>query len=288
MIYKIQNDKLCALVSDIGAELISVTKNGKELIWQNPGEFWGGHAPLLFPICGRLLGGRYLSQGKEYEMPIHGFTRHSTFSVDEYGDSRVIMSISSNEETKSVYPFDFKFTADYSIIDDQLCALFSVENTGGDILPYMFGWHPGFALDGDEEIGSFYVDFEGKKKLSIHSEQNGGFVTPEGEDYVLENGRYYLIEDDLYKKGTAIFTETDGKVSLHRHNDEKMLELSYTNNLHYLCIWKSPSSKARFVCLEPWSGIPADGITQENFDTRKMSRLQPGNCENYECRIKFY
>ena len=57
MIYTLKNDKLTAEISSLGAELISVKDGaGYEYIWQ--GEDWNGHAPVLFPLCGRINGGR--------------------------------------------------------------------------------------------------------------------------------------------------------------------------------------------------------------------------------------
>ena len=55
----------------------------------------------------------------------------------------------------------------------------------------------------------------------------------------------------------------------------------------YLCVWKDEFNEAKFVCLEPWSDIPADGVTPENFDTRKMSRLSKGKSESYTCKLSF-
>jgi hypothetical protein len=53
MNYIIKNDKLTVTIASFGAEIISVVKDGKERSWQNPTGEWDGHAPLLFPVCGR-------------------------------------------------------------------------------------------------------------------------------------------------------------------------------------------------------------------------------------------
>jgi galactose mutarotase-like enzyme len=53
-IHTFRNDRLTAIVAADGAELHSLkTSDGHELIWQ-AGPQWPRHAPLLFPIVGRL------------------------------------------------------------------------------------------------------------------------------------------------------------------------------------------------------------------------------------------
>ena len=53
MIYEFGNGTLKCKVSDLGAELVSVVHNGKERLWQNENGGWSGHAPILFPHCGK-------------------------------------------------------------------------------------------------------------------------------------------------------------------------------------------------------------------------------------------
>ena len=55
MLYTLQNDVLTVKVSDIGAEIHSVTRDGCEYIWVGDAAFWSSHAPWLFPVCGRFL-----------------------------------------------------------------------------------------------------------------------------------------------------------------------------------------------------------------------------------------
>ena len=49
MTYQLSSGLLELEISSIGAELISVKKQGKERLWQNENGGWSGHAPVLFP-----------------------------------------------------------------------------------------------------------------------------------------------------------------------------------------------------------------------------------------------
>ena len=115
MNYTIKSENLTVTVSSLGAELISaVGHDGFEYIWQNEsGEFWGGHAPLLFPHCGRILNSEYTYGGERYEMGIHGFARKMEFELVRQEPHSLVFSLQSSEETKKIYPFDFELIAEY-------------------------------------------------------------------------------------------------------------------------------------------------------------------------------
>ncbi len=286
MIHTLKNGELTVLINTHGAELISVSdRSGHEFIWQ--GEEWKKHAPILFPICGQLLEGKYVYNGIEYKMRKHGFTRDSEFEVISASDNSITLELSSNDETRALYPFEFKLTARYELDGDKLDFHATIENTGMHILPYMFGWHPAFTLGGSREIGSFYVTLPEKKSLTWHKLQHECFVDPFYTSYPIKSGKYYLNEDEIYKNDTMIFSSVPHTVKLAGGAQKHSVTLSYSDNLPYLAIWKSPTANARFICLEPWSNIPADGETAENFDTRVMQRLAVGKSEKYSYSVKF-
>ena len=96
-----------------------------------------------------------------------------------------------------------------------------------------------------------------------------------------------LSEEENAREGTMIFVGTGNCAKLYSQKSEHGLELSYSKNIPYFCIWKWESADAKYICLEPWSDVPGDGVTPENFDTKKMSRLQAGEKASYEYSIKF-
>lgn len=286
MIYTLKNDQLTVKVNSLGAELTSVIcESGYEYIWQ--GSEWNKHSPVLFPICGALLDGKYIFKGREYPMGKHGFTREAEFSLVECTDSSLTLKFESSEETLAIYPFEFSLTASFSLDKNKLLTVFSIENCGKQTMPYMFGWHPAFTLAGKREIGSFYVDFGEKKALTRHTLQNGPFVNPFYESYPLKASKYYLNEEEIYANDTMIFKDVPSTVKLAGGYQKHSITLSYSDNLPYLCIWKYPSSEARYVCLEPWSDIPSDGETPENFLSRAMSRISPLEKVEYEYNVTF-
>ena len=86
MIYTIENEFLRVSAEDDGA--------------QGDPSVWYGRAPVLFPIIGQLLDGKYRYSGREYEMPKHGFARHSVFAIKEQSEDSMTFSLASSDETR--------------------------------------------------------------------------------------------------------------------------------------------------------------------------------------------
>lgn len=289
-IYSAKNSYYRISVSTLGAELTSMkSANGFEHIWQKNGD-WHDQAPLLFPVCGRIKDKKYTYKGVEYPMNAHGFAKQSEFSLVEATDTRIVMELKANEETKKVYPFNFSLTASYELSGDELIFTATVKNGGEDTLPYMFGWHPGFNLetDGKVDINDYKLDFAGVESLNWFVLQNGPFVNPDSKPYPLTENAYQLSEEEIYPNDTMIFTGHKNKTTLHADGAAFTLDFSWSDNLPYLCIWKEEFNEAKYICLEPWSDVPADGVADENFDTRKMRRLAPGESASYTYKVKAY
>lgn len=285
MIYTINNDKLTLSINSKGAELISAKSvSGKEYIWQADKRYWGRHAPILFPVCGRLLNSEYTLGGKEYKMGSHGFARDSEFDVIEQCDNSITLVLKQNEQTALVYPFDFTLTVKYCVENTTVKMYIEVKNDGDKLMPYMIGWHPGFCIDG--VVDNYTVSFENGESIKRHYMKPSLFVDQTEVDYPLTDGRFALSENEIYGEDTVIFKDI-GRESVLSLNGQPRLRLRQSDNLPFYAIWKAPYSEAEYICLEPWSDIPSDGITPECFDTRRMSRLDGGKSEGYFFSAEF-
>ena len=113
MIYNLKNDCLSVSVSSLGAEIQSVKCCGKEYMWEGR-EFWKKHAPLLFPICGSITE-PYVYRGAEYSLEKHGFISDLDFKAVSASDTKLILIARETAQTLSSYPFNFEFTAKYTL-----------------------------------------------------------------------------------------------------------------------------------------------------------------------------
>ena len=69
--------------------------------------------------------------------------------------------------------------------------------------------------------------------------------------------------------------------------EESIRIVNHRKPCPFLCIWKDEFNAAKFVCLEPWSSLPADGVTPENFNEREMRRLAPSATEEFFYTLSF-
>jgi galactose mutarotase-like enzyme len=124
---------MCSLKSEAGIEFV----------WQ-AAPAWPRHAPLLFPIVGRLANDELRHRGKTYRMTQHGFARDSRFAWAERGESRCVLVLEDSETTRALYPFTFRLTATYAIDAAGLDLSLTIANTGKETLPASLGGHPAF------------------------------------------------------------------------------------------------------------------------------------------------
>ena len=109
MAIKIESADAIVTVNEHGAELVSFIDKatGKEYMWSGDAKYWGRHAPVLFPIVGRLKDDIYKVDGQEYHLSQHGFARDLNFEILNQSKNHAIFELHSSDETKEVYPFDF-------------------------------------------------------------------------------------------------------------------------------------------------------------------------------------
>ena len=287
MIYTIKSDKLTVGVNSLGAQLTSIKSPDFEYLWQ-PG-IWKDQAPLLFPLCGRLKDCKYTCQGKEYEMDLHGFLMFKEFTPVTVSDTRIVLECLSSEETRAVYPFDFKVVAEYTLDGEDIHFDYNITNNSGTTMPYMFGWHPAFNLPTDkgQDINDYEINFGELDSVIWEPLAPVGSILPRTRvRRELENHSYKLCETEIYEQDTMIFREHNCAVTLFAEGHPYKLSLEWSSNIPTLCVWKLPLHKEKFICIEPWATYPKDGVTDNDFDKRPMPRLEAGETERYSYTLK--
>ena len=121
------------LTSKIGGELVSFKLNGEERIHQgadsvdeNGKVYWKRHAPVLFPVVGKLKKNQTIINGKIYEMPQHGFARDFEFEPITNLDNFHSYVLKSNQITKHRYPYDFELYTTYRLDENRLTTMYRV------------------------------------------------------------------------------------------------------------------------------------------------------------------
>lgn len=290
MRYTIKNRLLTVTVDSLGAELVSVKKREEEYIRQcRDSELWSSHAPILFPVCGRLNGGGYLCEGREYNMPLHGFAKDFDFEVRCCGSDRILLSLSANEKTKEFFPFEFEFTVEYRLSSDAVDVKTVIKNKGGKVMPATVGFHPGFAIvrDADQvcDCRINFVEACSPDKLLLSTD---GFNTGRKCAFPLEDGHLLNVSDSLIGDCGLFLSNTSGCVRLESPVGKKRVEID-CRGIPYVGVWRESGKDVGYICIEPWCGLPSFEGELSDIETKNdMFRIQPMNEKKVGIRMKFF
>ena len=290
MIYTLQNDILTVQVSDIGAEIHSVKRDGCEYIWVGDPAFWSSHAPLLFPVCGRFFEAQYTAEGKTYEIPCHGFIRKAPLTLERVNGTSICFRVDATEETKKMYPFDFVLKIWHILEGDRVTTRFEIENMGDVILPATVGGHPGFnvPLDGEGAFEDYYLEFSKPCSPDQIGISPRGLFTGKKMAYGLQNGNVLPLSHKLFEIDGIFLSRMDSTVTLKSNKSERSVTLEYPD-MPYLGVWHSAKSEAPFVCIEPWCGLPGYDGEMEDINTRHdMFHILPGKTKIAQFSMTFH
>lgn len=250
----LSSDDLTVKFKPLGAELCSVkNKTGTEFIWQGKPEIWPRHAPVLFPIVGRLANNKYTFNGSVFELNQHGFARDMEFDLIEKTDQSCCFELQANEVSKKHYPFDFSLKINYQLKGNSLCTTYTIYNPSSDVLPVSIGSHPGFncPLHNNESFEDYYLEFEHNSyALSL---LNNGLRSGEKKPLLLTNNRLDLSAN-LFDSDALVFENHQiNTISLCSKKSANRIALNSVN-WPYFGIWAKKGC-TEFICLEPWQGI---------------------------------
>jgi len=289
MNYTLKNEYYTMTVSDMGAEIVSLkSPKGYEFLWQGGKDLWSMQAPLLFPLCGSYANQRYTIRGKERHIGLHGFALKSLFELVEKTEYSIEFRLKENEATLEEFPYEFLLSAKYTLCGEDILFEAKVKNNSDAVMPYMFGWHPGFNLptDNGQDTENYEIALGVDKVLWTPLDENGNFYTDTPKEYKLTGGSWLVNTKEIYPNDTMIFTSHKNEAKMFAKGHSYELTMSWSENLPTLCIWKEPLDETKFLCVEPWCEFNKDGIDDDNFDKRRVPRLAPGEENNYFFKFK--
>ncbi len=280
----IKNDKLTVKVSNIGATVKSVSSfDGKEYIWSGDERFWRGTCPILFPICGGLVGDTFSYEGKKYKLGRHGYIRFSEFDIVSATQSQITYHSQSNAETMACYPFVHEFFVTFALKDNSLKVTYSVKNNDKKTMYFSVGAHEGYQLEHPTE--QYSIVFDAPENPPVYSE----VFTPIEEQSVSynEDGNLVLtLSTEQFKTGSLVFHPVKSKnvALVSKHGDRKIsVDIS---EAEYLVLWSVPN--ASFLCIEPWNGYSdRDDFVGEISEREGIVALDSNDCYTFNHTITF-
>ncbi|WP_269242484.1 aldose 1-epimerase family protein [Flavobacterium limnophilum] len=244
----ISNSNLTAQINHFGAELFSLKNHeNQEYIWEGNPAFWGKHSPILFPIVGTLKNNSYHYEGTEYQLSRHGFARDMEFKLIKQSESSATFSLTSSEESRKVYPFDFELQIIYTLDENKLIIGYNIINNNNGVMPFSIGAHPAFALP--KSFDAYALAFEYPETLTSFELENDLLSDKSTTIEMIDN--QVSLDYSLFEKDALIFKRLQSKNITVLENDKPLLRVQF-DDFPNLGIWTK--NNAPFLCIEPWLG----------------------------------
>lgn len=268
-----------------GAEMVSWKAGGKELLWSADPAIWGRTSPVLFPVVGRLSGGRLSAGGRSYVMGVHGFAASSRFEVADRAPDFVRLRLVQDDATLAAFPFAFVLEIEYRLTAEALAVFFLVANPGAVDLPYALGLHPGFVwpLSGASRDGH-RIEFERAERPDVPVITKAGLFSAERR-LLPADGRILPLSDTLMAHEALCFLDAGSRSLRYVAPDGAAIRMTVEDFPHF-ALWSRP--QAPFLCIEAWTGHgDPDGFAGDVFDKPSMRVLSPGASARHAVRLSY-
>ena len=268
-----------------GAELQSLTKAGKEFLWQGNPAYWGRRAPILFPIVGQVAGGVFRVKGVEYKMGQHGFARDAEFERVGENEFKMVEAEHPN------YPYLCDLYAKYELKDNALSCQWTVVNTGKEPMHFQIGAHPAFNLpkyNSEDKLHGYFQCLGVDGKLVnpvVKNSVNGGlrhlYAEPKTLDSIIPITTETFADDAILIEDSQV-----AAVVLLDKNKKPVLTFSCPQAQAF-GLWAPQKPGCPFVCIEPWNGIADPVGFAGDIAERELDHcLAAGESYQFEYSIK--
>lgn len=283
MVHYIENDKLVLGVKEFGCEIASVKSKatGYEFMWQGNPDIWGGQAPILFPIVGRLIEDKYTLDGIEYEMPKHGFARKMPWEFIGAEDNSMSFRLSDTAETREIYPFEFDLVVTYTLDGATLTVSHDIKNKSDKTMYFSIGAHPAFnctigdtlSFDKNETLYTEKIDLVKSLRLP-------------DKTLVLDNEKDIVVTKDIFNEDALILSDIKSdNITLNLSEGDRKIIFNL-GKAPYLGIWAKPG--APYVCIEPWYGVNDSQVKKNDFSEKDaINPVEAGKIFNFTWKAEF-
>lgn len=287
--HSISNAYLSATIKADGAELCSLLDaSGEEMLWQAE-PVWPRHAPVLFPIVGRLKDDTLRHAGKTYRLTQHGFARDRSFAWLSRSSTACRLVLRDDAETRALYPFAFRLEVGFTLDDDALEISFTVTNPGREILPASVGAHPAFRWPLTEGIpkATHVLEFDAPEPAPIRR-LDGGLLKPAAVASPI-HGQVLALDPALFAADAIILDQLASQSVRYTAPGAEAIEVSW-EGFRDLGIWSratAPDACADFLCIEPWYGTASPMDFDGEFrDKPGLMLIPPGDRRVLTVRVR--
>ena len=289
MLYTLENEVLCVQVRSLGAELRSIRERADETeyLWNGDPVWWKYSSPVLFPIVGKLRGGKYRVNGRDYQLPGHGLGRISEFRLVHRQPDSVEFALDWSEESLKSYPWKFQLLIGYALEKNRITVRWVVRNLDDKEMIYSIGAHGAYRcpIVAGESFEDCYLQFseqEDAGKMPLN--ENGQFLRGYGTARL--SGAELPLRYEMFRHDALAYdAQKSDTVRLCSRKSDKCLTIT-AKGFPYWGYWTPGQGGAPFLCIEPWHGHADYADFDGEFAERAGSeRLQPGGQAEYSYTI---
>lgn len=267
-----------------GGSLTSIMVSNEERLFILDESIWSGQDNVIFPFVARLKNEKYMVDGKEYSMKIHGIGKYSNFKLVAKSENSDTIYLTSNAETLKRYPYKFELYVTYTRNNNILKVEYKVKNIDDKIMYFGIGGHPAIRVNYENnDTKGNYVLFDKKTLITYYELNDDGFFITRKKTL----GEVEKIEVDkafFRKYKTLICDNNFNHLTLKRKDGRR---ISFRFHSKYLSIWSKPNA-GDFVCIEPWDGLP--DFEKPNLELSKkegINSLKPGEEYLFSYEMEF-
>ena len=255
-------DLSAVVTPGVGANLISFTVDGTELIHWDEAGFLAGEtftgAFTMFPTPCRLDNSAYTFEGRTIrqrkhgeDVFIHGLVRDEAMACRNDGDRITAwIDITPDHPVYEGFPFACRFSVTHALAEDSLTVSFALENRDTQNIPFGYGIHPFWRLQGGRDTVAVRVPCD--YILDLENLVPTGGVTPvAGTDLDLRVGKSlqgFFIDNAFWKRNpgdaAALTLGAIGKTITYEASD----------NFPHMIVY-APEGEP-FVCVENLTTCP--------------------------------
>lgn len=277
----IASDRLAADIDGFGAQLVSLRHHRTgELLWQGDRAIWPDHAPVLFPVVGRVRDDLLLVDGRPWPMLTHGVAKRADFAVTALAADHVRLALGGHD----AFPFRFLLTLDYRAEGETLSVAMTIENREARrTMPANFGFHPGFAwpLPGASGKAGHAITFAESEDVCIRRLTSERLVAPhDGERFT---GRVLSLSDDLFVPSAMMLAGLRSRSVLFSGPTDTRVTVDFSD-FPVLALWMRGGGD--FLCIEPWRALPqGEDYVGDYADQPGIALIPPGGSLTARMRI---
>ena len=184
-------------------------------------------------------------------MPQHGFARRKPWKLESSSPSGAAISLSADDETRAVYPWEFRYDLSFRLERGALRWEQRIENRSASPMPFSAGFHPYFRLPlhpgsqrGDCVVrcpaGVRYTPAD--EALRFEASPFAAQTWPVSADV---SGT--LLLGGLARREFALVDQAAGAEVVFSWEDAPQYP--------FCAIW-SRNTEAPFYCIAPWTALP--------------------------------